>query len=41
MPDFTVSEDILETIMRLDLSTYLADDLLVKSDRASMAASLK
>jgi len=41
MPEFTAGQDILETIMRLDLSTYLADDLLVKSDRASMAASLE
>src|SRR6202044_3033556 len=41
MPEFTGNKDILETIMRLDLSTYLADDLLVKSDRASMAASLE
>ncbi len=41
MPDFAAGSDILETIMRLDLSTYLADNLLVKSDRASMAASLE
>ena len=41
MPEFKTEDDILETIMRLDLSTYLADNLLVKSDRASMAASLE
>jgi len=41
MPEFSNNQDILESIMRLDLSTYLADDLLVKSDRASMAASLE
>lgn len=35
------SRDIADRIMRLDQKTYLADDLLVKSDRSTMAASLE
>ncbi|MEZ4537683.1 MAG: asparagine synthase-related protein [Cyanobacteriota/Melainabacteria group bacterium] len=35
------ARDIADRIMRLDQQTYLADDLLVKSDRSTMAASLE
>jgi asparagine synthase (glutamine-hydrolysing) len=41
MPEAKHQKDIVDTIMRFDMATYLPDDLLVKSDRASMAASLE
>ena len=34
-------EDIVSHLMKVDMITYLPDDLLVKSDRSSMAASLE
>jgi asparagine synthase (glutamine-hydrolysing) len=33
--------DVISTIMQLDINTYLPNDLLVKSDRATMATSLE
>ncbi len=35
------SYDVADTIMRLDIRTYLADNMLVKSDRTTMATSLE
>jgi asparagine synthase (glutamine-hydrolysing) len=38
---FSHSSDVVSTIMQLDIDSYLPNDLLVKSDRASMATSLE
>jgi asparagine synthase (glutamine-hydrolysing) len=37
----TIGADALARVLDLDLGTYLADELLVKADRASMAHSLE
>ncbi len=35
------AQGLMRKVQRLDVASYLADDLLVKADRASMAASLE